>query len=87
MRNLRCNAILLSNRLLVVDVDLCKGNGFRLRVLFRELFEDWADLFARSAPVCVDLEQVQYEIMRRGQRRGNSQSVITIVDELKSVRN
>ena len=83
-RSLRCNAILLCDGLLVVDVDFCKCNSTWLRVLCRQRFVGRSNGLARSTPIRVDCGMSVYAAEGLA---GSLQSVITTEDEPSSLLN
>lgn len=54
--NARRNAIVAGDLPLRIDVDLAEDYFARLALCGRQLFEDWRDDLARSAPVGVEVD-------------------------------
>jgi len=52
--NVRCNAILLRDGLLGIDVDFCECDSSWLGVFRRQRFVGRRDRLARCTPICVD---------------------------------
>jgi hypothetical protein len=57
-RNVRSNSVLLRNRLLRIDIDLCESNTLGTRVFLGESVVGRSDSFARTTPICVDLREL-----------------------------
>lgn len=52
--SIRRNSIGHSNLMLLIHVDLDKGNPVGTRQLSGQLLVGWSDGLARSTPVCID---------------------------------
>jgi hypothetical protein len=85
----RSNAIFLRYLLLRIDVYFCECYSVGLGVLGCEGFVGGRDGFAGAAPVCVDCGGgvVSKVSGMGGGEEGDEQSVMTIVDVLRSLEN
>jgi hypothetical protein len=73
--NLRSDAILLSNSLLIVNVYLGERNALWFRVFCRETFVERGYLLARSTPICEDYPYRLAFLNILGQEQGCSYSL------------
>lgn len=86
MENVRAHAILPSDALLLVNVDLREGDLIWFGVFRRERLVRRSNSLARPTPVCIDCLGISHSNTRTVQVRG-VQSATTMVDELRILLN
>lgn len=75
------DAVRAGNVGLVVDVNLCKGNLVRARMLFGEALEVRRDHLARATPIGVDCDALVSTCWRKAERETVQSAMTTVVPE------